>query len=198
MDLDSSYDRNVPKLWTETIESHRREVHEAIVEAAGGLANEVGITSVTMSDVAERAGIGRATLYKYFPSVEAILHAWAEKQISSHLDHLRSVRERGGTPVEQLRAVLTVYAHISQAHGASEVAASVHQGDHAGQARGELQGFLEEILREGVETGGVRADVPVAELATFCLHTASTASALTTKHAANRLVKVILAGLRPS
>jgi AcrR family transcriptional regulator len=185
-------------LWTETIESHRREVHEAIVNAAGELAGELGITSVTMSDVAERAGIGRATLYKYFPSVDAVLHAWAEQQISSHLDHLRSVRERGGTPAEQLRAVLTVYAHISQAHGGSDVAASVHQGEHAGQARVELQGFIEEVLRAGIETGDVRTDVPVDELATFCLHTASTASALPTKPAANRLVKVILTGLRPS
>ena len=184
-------------MWTETIESHRREVHDAIVEAAGALANELGITSVTMSQVAERAGIGRATLYKYFPSVEVILQAWAESQISSHLSHLRSVRERGGTPAEQLRAVLTVYAHISQAHGGSDVAASVHQGDHAGRARAELQGFLEEVLRGGVETGDVRSDVPVDELATFCLHTASTASALATKPAANRLVKVILDGLRP-
>ena len=185
-------------MWTETIESHRREVHDAIVEAAGSLANEHGITSVSMSQVAEQAGIGRATLYKYFPSVEAILHAWAERQISTHLGHLRAVRDRNDTPAEQLRAVLTVYAHISQAHGGSDVAVTVHHGEHAGHARAELHAFLGDLLRAGIETGDVRTDIPVEELASFCIHTASTASALPTKPAANRLVKVILDGLRPT
>ena len=187
----------MPRLWTETIESHRREVHDAIVEAAGAIAAENGITSVSMSQVAERAGVGRATLYKYFPSVEAALHAWAEKQISTHLDHLRSVRDRGGTPAEQLRAVLTVYAHISQAHGASPIAASVHQGEHAGAARAELESFIAELLEAGVKAGDVRTDVPIGELAVYCVQAASTASTLGTKPAANRLVKIILAGLRP-
>lgn len=188
----------MPKLWTETIDSHRREVRDAIVDAAGSLANEHGIAAVSMSQVAERAGIGRATLYKYFPSVDAMLQAWVEKQISAHLEHLREVQDRPGTPAEQLRSVLTVYAHISQAHGGSEVAAMVHQGDHARRAREELQGFLADLLRAAADAGDVRTDVPIEELAAFCLHTAATASALPNKPSANRLVKVILSGLRPA
>ena len=54
----------MPKLWTETIEEHRREVREAILDAAWALAAEHGPLSVTMSQVAQAAGIGRATLYK--------------------------------------------------------------------------------------------------------------------------------------
>ena len=63
------YCRPVPRLWTETIETHRREVQEAIVETAGRLAISHGLLSVTMSQIAEETGIGRATLYKYFPDV---------------------------------------------------------------------------------------------------------------------------------
>ena len=38
-----------------------------------------------MSQIAEQTGIGRATLYKYFPDVEAILLAWHERQVTGHL-----------------------------------------------------------------------------------------------------------------
>ncbi len=35
--------------------------------------------------IAEEAGIGRATLYKYFSDAEVLLLAWHERQISAHL-----------------------------------------------------------------------------------------------------------------
>jgi AcrR family transcriptional regulator len=76
----------VPKLWNETIEEHRREVRGAILDATVALVAEHGLLSVTMSQIAEETGIGRATLYKYFPDVEAILLAWHEHQINGHLD----------------------------------------------------------------------------------------------------------------
>ncbi len=54
----------MPKLWTETIEAHRREVHDAIVETTATLVAKHGPTSVTMSQIAGDTVIGRATLYK--------------------------------------------------------------------------------------------------------------------------------------
>jgi len=78
----------VPKLWTETIETHRREVREAILDTTAALVAEHGLLGVTMSQIAEETGIGRATLYKYFPDVEAILLAWHDRQITGHLAQL--------------------------------------------------------------------------------------------------------------
>jgi Bacterial regulatory proteins, tetR family len=46
----------------------------------------------TMSQIAEETGIGRATLYKYFPDVEAILLAWHDRQIAAHIAYLEEVR----------------------------------------------------------------------------------------------------------
>ncbi len=69
----------MPKLWNETIEAHSRAVRDAILETTWALVAEHGLRSVTMSQIAEETGIGRATLYKYFPDVEAILLAWHER-----------------------------------------------------------------------------------------------------------------------
>ncbi len=43
-----------------------------------------------MLQIAEEAGIGRATPYKYFSDAEAILLAWHERQISAHLLEMMS------------------------------------------------------------------------------------------------------------
>ncbi|MDQ3153275.1 MAG: TetR/AcrR family transcriptional regulator, partial [Actinomycetota bacterium] len=57
----------MPKLWNETIEAHRRAVIDATLDTTWALVTEHGLLSVTMSQIAEKTGIGRATLYKYFP-----------------------------------------------------------------------------------------------------------------------------------
>src|ERR1700710_1207630 len=95
----------MPKLWSETIEEHRTAVREAILETTATLAFEHGPHSVTMSQVAERAGIGRATLYKYFPDVEAILVAWHERQIAHHMERLHQAAH--GTVDDPLSALET-------------------------------------------------------------------------------------------
>src|ERR687894_674881 len=123
------YTEVVPNLWNETIEAHRAAVHDAILDTTAALVAEHGLRSVTMAQIAERTGIGRATLYKYFPDVEAILLAWHERQISQHLEHLTKVAE-GAEPGERLRAVLEAYAAIShdtRGRHDAELAAFLHR-----------------------------------------------------------------------
>ena len=87
----------MPKLWNETIEAHRRGVREAILDTTVALVAEHGLRSVTMSQIAEETGIGRATLYKYFPGVEEILLAWHAEHINGHLEHLARCATRPAT-----------------------------------------------------------------------------------------------------
>src|SRR5688500_3422763 len=135
---DVAYIAAVPKLWTETIEAHRREVRDAILDTTAALVAQHGLRSVTMSQIAEETGIGRATLYKYFPDVEAILHAWHDRQITSHLDLLGQVRDQAGDAAERLHAVLEAYAFISRqsrGHSDTELAAFLHRDERLPRAR---------------------------------------------------------------
>ena len=191
----------MPKLWTETIEAHRREVREAILETTAALAAAHGLRSVTMSQVAEETGIGRATLYKYFPGVEAILLAWHERHIGAHLDDLAAVRERTGGAGERLEGVLKAYAlilHDSRAYHGTELAALLHRGEHVARAERRLLGMIRDLLSEGAAAGVVRDDVAPDELAIYCVHALTAASSLPSEAAVRRLVTVTLAGLRPA
>jgi len=106
----------VPKLWNQTIEEHRRAVHAAILDTTAALVAEHGFAAVTMSRIAQETGIGRATLYKYFPDVESIMVAWHDRQIADHLHQLAGVDASGGDPAERLAAVLRTYARLSAGH----------------------------------------------------------------------------------
>jgi AcrR family transcriptional regulator len=190
----------VPKLWNETIEAHRREVRDAILDTTAGLVAEHGLLSVTMSQIAEKTGIGRATLYKYFSSVEAILFAWHERQITGHLEYLAEVRNQAGDAGERLEAVLQAYAlisHESHGHHDAELAAFLHRDQQVARARQQLRDMIRDLLAEGAETGDLRDDVAPDELANYCLHALAAASSLPSKVAVRRLVMVILSGLHP-
>jgi AcrR family transcriptional regulator len=190
----------VPRLWTETVAGHRAAVREAALDAVAALVVRHGLRGVTMSQVAEDAGIGRATLYKYFPDVDAMIAAWHERQVTAHLDRLVAARDDAGDAAARLAAVLHAYAEIAREphgrHGA-ELVASLHAGAHVAQAHDRLRRLIHDVLADGVGSGHVRDDVAVEELVDYCLHALSAARRLATPAAARRLVAVTLAGLRP-
>jgi AcrR family transcriptional regulator len=191
----------VPKLWNETIEAHRREVRDAILDTTSALVAEHGLLSVTMSRIAEETGIGRATLYKYFSDVEAILFAWHKRQITGHLEYLAEVRDQAGDAGERLHAVLAAYALISyESHGHhdTELAAFLHRDEQVARAQQQLRDMIRDLLTEGAETGDIRNDVAPDELASYCLHALTAAGSLPSKAAVRRLVTVTLAGLQPT
>jgi AcrR family transcriptional regulator len=194
------YSAAVPKLWTATIAAHRDEVRGAILDTTAALVAESGLRSATMSRIAERTGIGRATLYKYFPDVSAVLLAWHERQISRHLEQLAVVRNQAESARERLEAVLGGYAlmaHRSRGHQDAELTSFLHQDEQVPRAEKQLRDMVGELLADTAREGEVRADVPPRELASYCLHALAAASSCPSVTAVRRLVKVTLAGLRP-
>jgi AcrR family transcriptional regulator len=192
----------VPRLWDDTIQAHRAAVRDAILDTTAALVSKHGLLSVTMSQIAEATGIGRATLYKYFPDVEAILVAWHERQITAHLAQLADLRDQGGDANQRLQAVLEAYALISHdrfshQHPGPEVAALLHRGPHLTRAQQQVHGLIKDLLTVAAASGEVRDDVAPEELAGYCLHALTAAGSLSSKAAVRRLVTVTLAGLRP-
>lgn len=191
-----AYTECMPKLWNDTIDAHRRDVQEAILEATAALVSAQGLQAVTMSQIADEAGIGRATLYKYYSDVESILVAWHNRHITAHLAHLAEVRDQASDASERLSAVLHAYALISFERPDTQLAASLHRGEHVAHAQRHLLDMIRDLLVDAANSGAIRGDIAAGELAAYCLHALTAASSLPSKAAVRRLVGVTLAGLR--
>jgi AcrR family transcriptional regulator len=196
--VDALYAGTVPKLWSQTIEEHRRAVHDTALDTTAALVAEHGLASVTMSRIAAETGIGRATLYKYFPDVEAILAAWHARHVARHLEQLAAVRDQAdGSPGERLTAVLTAYALITHRRPqGGEIASLVHRGEQVARAEQQLLGFVSDLITAAAQAGELRGDAAPGELASYCLHALAAAGGLPSEAAVRRLVSVTMAGLR--
>lgn len=186
----------MPKLWTDTIQAHRRVVRDAVLDTTAELVERDGLLSVTMTKIAEAAVIGRATLYKYFPDVEAILQAWHEREIAGHIEHLADVAERTAHPGRRLEVVVEAHALMSYERHGSELAAVLQHGQAVAGAQQQLHAFLTGVLSDAADTGDVRDDIAATELANYVLHALSAAATLASKAAVKRLVQVTLDGIR--
>jgi AcrR family transcriptional regulator len=188
----------VPKLWTESIETHHREVRDAILASTAALVLKRGPRSVTMSQIAEETGIRRATLYKYFPDVDAVLQAWHVLETTRHLHELAEARDRVGDSWQRLKAVLTAHAlgsYQTRGRHDAELARLLYGGEHLGHAQ-QVHDLIHGLIVEAARSGVLRDDVTPGELTVYCLHALAAAAGLPSKAATRRLVQLTLAGLR--
>jgi AcrR family transcriptional regulator len=125
--------------------------------------------AVTMSDIATTAGIGRATLYKYFPDVESILFARHARHVDLHLERLLdvSVRTRAAAPADRVRAVLTEYARICFHRGGhdQDLLALLHRDRSAQSVLDQVRGIVADAIADAAALGVVRTDVTPKQLA---------------------------------
>lgn len=189
----------MPKLWEESIDGHRRAVRDAITGAAWRLAEEHGPLALTMSQVANAAGIGRATLYKYFTDVESILIAHHAQHVEGHVQALEELRTGPGPVGPRLVAIVRTYAsicfHRAQHSAPKDVSALVHRGREVADAERRLRRVFADLIDEAATEGLARSDVNSEELAEYCLHALAAAGQAADVDQVARLVRVVLDGL---
>ncbi|WP_454860945.1 TetR/AcrR family transcriptional regulator [Promicromonospora soli] len=188
----------MPKLWEESIDEHRRSVRDAITAAAWQLAEEHGPLSLTMSQVAAAAGIGRATLYKYFADIESILVAHHARHVEEHLQDLEDLRGESQPPGARLVAVANAYASICfhrGRHSSAGISALVHRGPEVADAEHRLHSVFAGLIAEAVTDGLVRTDLGPDELAAYCRHGLEASSQAEDLDGVARLTRVVLDGL---
>jgi len=188
----------VPKLWEESIDEHRRSVRDAITEATWRLAEEHGPLSLTMSQVAGAAGIGRATLYKYFTDIESILAAHHARHVEEHLQALDDLRGKAQPPGTRLVAVAEAYASICfhrGRHSSADISSLVHRGPDVADAERRLHDIFADLIAQAAADGLVRTDLGPDELAAYCRRALEAASQAKDLDGAARLTRVVLDGL---
>ena len=90
----------------------RGDKRPRLVQAATEVFAEKGYASTRVADIAERAGIGKGTVYEYFTSKEELLFAVFESinmDISTRMD---AALAAGGSTEEQLHKLLRLGAEV--------------------------------------------------------------------------------------
>jgi AcrR family transcriptional regulator len=91
---------------------------QRIVEAAVELHEAIGGEAATITAIAERAGVGRLTVYRHFPDERALLGACTGHYLTANPPPDPSAWLALAEPDERLRAALTaVYAYFTRTEG---------------------------------------------------------------------------------
>lgn len=91
----------------------RGEKRPLILRAATEVFAEQGFAAVTVAEIADRAGIGKGTVYEYFSSKEELLFAVFEWMNERIFERFQALIAEGGTTSEQLRRMLRTAAEVT-------------------------------------------------------------------------------------
>jgi AcrR family transcriptional regulator len=169
-----------------------RQNRERILAAADhvfGTHGEAGSTE----EVARLAGVGIATVFRHFPTKEALIEAALVRHFTVLLD-----RARTATAAPDPTAALTALIRDMIERGASKLTLASMLGDAppaVTAAAGEVKDAVDTALRRAQAAGAVRPDVGVEELYLLIRGLAqTTAAAPVPATVLDRAIDVILAG----
>jgi AcrR family transcriptional regulator len=151
-----------------------------------------------MATIAADAGVGVGTVYRHFPSRDALLGALAHRSAEMVLDTARSAAAGERPPLDAIRAFL--YETIR--HG-KELVLPLQSGqpltDPATKAvMAEVHRILESLLRQGRDDGTIRAEISKADVVVFgAMLTQQLPQAGNWTQVARRLADIFIAGLQP-
>lgn len=92
----------MPRITAPTVAEHVRLQERAILDAAGQLFAERGVSGTDLGDIAAEVGLARSSLYRYFPDKDHILLAWFERELQPVIDQSASLLEGDDPPVERI------------------------------------------------------------------------------------------------
>jgi AcrR family transcriptional regulator len=124
-----------------TVNGTSASVRERIMATAYELFSRHGVRGVSTDEIIARAGVAKSTLYKYFPSKNALVLAFlARREQAWTLEFVRDgACRRGAGPQEQLLAIFDVFHdwfHRDDFEGCSfiNILAEMGPNDPLGQA----------------------------------------------------------------
>lgn len=96
----------MPKISGDSLSAHREQIRERVFGAFVELVGERSFEAITMAQLAERAGVGRTSIYHHFRDKDAVVVAFATHETNRYLDGLERVLEGAASPSERLRRYL--------------------------------------------------------------------------------------------
>ncbi len=136
----------------------QQRVAETILDVAADLLARGG-EPPSMADIAEAAGVARATLYRYFPTREQLLQALT----AAGMEEAATRLAQAGLDTVPVPEGIARLARVVAAAG-SKYAAVVSAFDPAGAVEQQIGTMIQALLQRGIDDGTFRGDLTVEEL----------------------------------
>lgn len=171
---------------------------ERLLEAAKAAFTAVG-PDVPLEEIARRAEVGIGTLYRHFPTREAILEAVYRREV----ERMAAAAERllgEHPPGEALRQWMRLFIDYLATKKVIVPALSTMVGGTTAlyeSSGGLIRAAVARLLERGIAAGDVRADVETADIIQALAGLAYNVASPGWRASALRLIDILIAGLRP-
>jgi AcrR family transcriptional regulator len=153
----------------------------------------------SLDDIARDAGVGPGTLYRHFPTRDALIEAVYRSEVEKLAAAQRKFSETM-PPVEALRAWMLLFVdYVATKHLIAPAlntlvggASKLYEG-----SREQIRGAVEALVKRAIKSGDIRKDLNPFDLLWALVGVSNVASSPDWQQSARRLVDILIAGSRP-
>jgi AcrR family transcriptional regulator len=172
---------------------------ERILEVAKQAFTRYG-ANTSLDDIAKEAGVGPGTLYRHFPTRDALIEAVYRTEVEKLAAAERKFAETMA-PIDALRAWMLLFVdYIAAKHIIAPAlntfvggASKLYEG-----SRAQIQGAIEALVKRAIKSGDIRKDIEPFDLLRALIGVSNVSSTPDWQQSAKRLVDILIMGSRPS
>lgn len=151
------YGNKFPKLQSKHLSDNKKQV---ILDAAKELFLYYGFKKTTVNEIAQKAKVGKGTIYLYYRTKEEIMFAMAREEFSRIIKKLQNGLKKVNDPVQKLKSFIHIYPEaiydfINTYHHGLDLLPLIEQcGNSSYDVEMESTlSMLADVLQSGVEQG---------------------------------------------
>jgi AcrR family transcriptional regulator len=156
--------------------------------------------NASLDDIAREAGVGAGTLYRHFPTRDALIEAVyrteveklaaAEKKFSADMPPIEALRAWMLLFVDYIAAKQIIAPALNSLVGGPT---KLYEG-----SRGQIQGAIDALVHRAIKSGDLRKDLEPFDLLRALIGVSYVASSPDWQQSAKRLVDILITGSRPA
>jgi AcrR family transcriptional regulator len=155
--------------------------------------------NTSLDDIAKHAGVGAGTLYRHFPTRDALLEAVYRAEVEKLAAEERKLAQ-ALSPIEALRAWMLLFVDYIATKQIIAPALNTIVGGPSklyDASRAQIAGAIQALVKRAVESGDIRNDLDPFDLLRALIGVCNVASSPDWLQSARRLVDILISGSRP-